>query len=815
MKHAGPTTIAALLAALLVIGGTAVPAFAEEPAPSAPIAADTAIPLEGTLIVYSSPRAFADAEPAVAPTEQVRVLLDSGGSVEVTGPLTNGAVSGSDFVGTVAVPAEDAALFNTALEAARADAGPLDAPVQRRTAVNEDLAAASTQSGIALTVLSADITAPEFSAAQVQKIHYVDIAIAYAWNWPSDFVITDAGVADLVSNLSGYWATQSGGQVNQISSPRGIRRISVPDPCDPFQAWEWAAEAFGDPSGDGYLNAPDQPRHLLVIAPNECANGSDGLLGIGSIGTIHSGGFAWAAYDEVSGPETVAHELGHNFGLGHSNVLVCPGDVVEAPLGAGGCRDEEYSDVYDVMGAAFTFNDQTNEQIPALNITHKARLGAISPTDLATVKRTINLGVTTRSYTLNPISAGSGLRGLRVTDPATNDEYFIEYRSGTGIDAGALYTREINGELVPGVRVLRLRADGSSSVMRAPSVPGIEGLRQFALSAGRTLAIPSGALNITVNSVGATASVTVSVGRGAPTPTVNRVSGPDRYATAVEISKAGFPGTAPVVYLATGENYPDALGAAPAATVGGGPLLLTTSGGLPLSVKAEIQRLKPAKIVVVGGTPAISAAVFTEVKKLAPQTIRLAGSDRFETSRLVIAHAFPNATPSVYVATGLNFPDALSAAAAAGAKKMPVLLVNGTNGDIDAATSSLLRAKKVTNTIVAGSTVTVSAGIEARLRTFGTVKRLGGVDRFDTSQKLNRDAFSTAKQVYLATGMHFPDALAGAALAGAKAAPLYVVQPGCVSGAVLNDLTAFATSSVTLFGGEPALSRSVATLSRC
>lgn len=812
MSHVGPKALAALLSALLIVGGSSMPAFAAEQDPAAPIEVGAPIPLEGTVVVYSSPRLIDGTTPSDPIAEQVRVLTESGGSVEITGPLAEGAVSGSEFVGTVAVPAEATDALNRAIETARSEAGTLTATEETATSLGEEVAAASAASDVALTVLDARITAPAVAAAQTMRAHTVDVAVLSAVNWGSSYSPSDANIADLVSTMSTYWKSQSGGQITSITKPLGVQRLTVPDPCDIFDSWDRSTAAFGDPSGRIYVSGTGA-RHLVVLAPPEC--GQFVGLGLGSVGSLHAGGVSWSAYDAVAGTETVTHEVGHNLGLGHSNVHYCPGQRVESAPGTNGCYDEEYDDAYDVMGASFSYNGQSNAQIPALNVTHKARLGALSSSDLASVTRTVAFGSNSKNYTLNPASATSGLRGLRVTDPATNEVYFVEYRSGTGIDAGALYASGINGQLVPGVRVLRLRGDDSSAVLTAPEVPGIPGVRAFALAAGRTLTLPSGALSVTVNSAAATASVTVSLGTGPTTPKVSRISGPDRYATAVEISKAGFPGTANVVYLATGENYPDALAAAPAATVGGGPLLLTNSGGLPAVVKDEIKRLKPAKIVVVGGTPSISAAVFDEVKKLAPQTIRLAGVDRFETSRMVIAHAFPNPTPAVYVATGLNFPDALSAAAAAGSKGMPVLLVNGSNGSTDAATNKLLSAKKVTSSIVAGSAASVSSGIEAKLRSLGSVKRLGGIDRFATSQMLNRDAFASAPQVYFATGTQFPDALAGAALAGAKSSPLYVVQPGCVPADMLTDLTALGTTSVTLFGGEPSLSPSVAALARC
>jgi len=305
-----------------------------------------------------------------------------------------------------------------------------------------------------------------------------------------------------------------------------------------------------------------------------------------------------------------------------------------------------------------------------------------------------------------------------------------------------------------------------------------------------------------------------------PSGSVDRISGADRYATAVAISEAGHVESAPVVYLATGTNFPDALAAAPAAVKEGGPLLLTLPTSLPPAVKAEIQRLRPETIVVVGGEAAVSAEVLTQLTTLAASVVRVAGADRFETARKVVARAFPVAVPSVYIATALNYPDALSASAAAGATGNPVVLVDGSAPTLDSATKTLLGSLGATSFKIAGGTAAVSTGIEADLTQIGAVARLGGADRLATSELINLDAGTSLKHVYFATGYQFPDALAGAALAGAAKAPLFLVPPSCVPDSILWAMTGayplhVTTSQVTLFGGTSALSPAVAELRSC
>ena len=299
----------------------------------------------------------------------------------------------------------------------------------------------------------------------------------------------------------------------------------------------------------------------------------------------------------------------------------------------------------------------------------------------------------------------------------------------------------------------------------------------------------------------------------AGSPSASRIAGDDRFATAAAISRSANPSSGvPVVYVVTGLDFPDALSAAPAAAVQGGPILLARPGDLPEATKTEIRRLAPKKIVVVGGTVAIGEGVFDALKALQPNIQRIAGAERYETSRLVAAAVFPNATSS-YIATGLDFPDALSASAAAGAKKIPVILLDKAPS-LSAAVSASL--SKMTTVKVAGGLNAVSASQEAGVKALGiATTRFAGEDRYQTGVLINGDAFPTASTVYVATAFAFPDALAGAVVAGAGGNPLYVSIPSCMPSIVRADITGRNVQRMVLLGGPTALSDNVARLAVC
>lgn len=300
-------------------------------------------------------------------------------------------------------------------------------------------------------------------------------------------------------------------------------------------------------------------------------------------------------------------------------------------------------------------------------------------------------------------------------------------------------------------------------------------------------------------------------------PQVARISGTSRFDTAVAISQAGFPSpitSTPVVFVASGTNFPDALSAGPVAAAMGGPLLLTSPTSLPASVKTEIERLNPDKIYVVGAASAVSNAVYAALSPLAPSIERVSGPDRYATSRAVTALGFESAE-TVYVATGTGFADALAAGAAAGTVSAPVILVPGRASTADLETRALISDLGATSIVVAGGPPAVSEGMFASLDTVADAERRSGPSRIDTAVAVNAAAFTSSDFVYLTNAYSFPDALAGGVLATLEPGPMFTVPGTCVPASVRSAITALGAQEVRLLGGPNALSVQVAALRTC
>jgi hypothetical protein len=294
-----------------------------------------------------------------------------------------------------------------------------------------------------------------------------------------------------------------------------------------------------------------------------------------------------------------------------------------------------------------------------------------------------------------------------------------------------------------------------------------------------------------------------------PTPIL--IQGPDRYQTAVEASKK-FASAATVV-VATGELFPDALGGAALAGASGGPLLLTRKAGVPAEVLNEITRLGATKIYVLGSTAAVSAAAFNQLDaKIAGTPVRIGGANRYETASLVAAETIgllgSGYTGGAFLATGMNFPDALAAGPIAAAKGMPIILSNASGGFSVPAAVTKVQILGSTSVVPASAVTALGAKYEGRLF---------GANRYATAKAVAEYGVNSKGMVWngvgLATGENFPDALCAGPLLGANNTVLLLTTTASLSSDPSAALAAhkLAIDEYHLFGGLPALSSAVRT----
>ncbi|MGD7043321.1 cell wall-binding repeat-containing protein [Jeotgalibacillus proteolyticus] len=285
-------------------------------------------------------------------------------------------------------------------------------------------------------------------------------------------------------------------------------------------------------------------------------------------------------------------------------------------------------------------------------------------------------------------------------------------------------------------------------------------------------------------------------------PTIDRISGSDRYETAVEIAKAGwYEGDTSELILATGMDFPDALAASPLAYSYGAPILLTKKDTIPDVVKEAISYFDPEHITIIGGSKAVSYDVQTYLEEtMEIDTDRISGENRYETAAMIAAELPGDET--AYVVNGSNYPDALSIAPYAASMESPILL---TRADVlPEVTESALEG--FNDSWAVGGTLAISNEVMGELP---KAKRVAGKDRYATSVQIVKQLKMDASYVSLATGENFADALTGSVLSAQYGEPVLLTKKNSLPASVKKLFKDRTPYYYTLYGGTLAISKEV------
>ncbi|NTU88869.1 MAG: hypothetical protein HGA54_03035 [Actinobacteria bacterium] len=269
-----------------------------------------------------------------------------------------------------------------------------------------------------------------------------------------------------------------------------------------------------------------------------------------------------------------------------------------------------------------------------------------------------------------------------------------------------------------------------------------------------------------------------------------RICGNDRYVTMRNLALAAYGGTGTKeAIVVRGDAYDDALAATAYAGLKDAALILTESNSLSREAATALLTLGVEKVTIIGGASDVSSVVETTLEEMygAENVTRISGTDIYTTFYNVYAAGKGSWGDTAIIATGKDYPDALSISPYANAAGAPIF-VTKSDDLLDAA--SLAAAKTFDKVIIAGGTGVVSASLEEDLKASGcSVVRLGGDNAYDTSVAIAHwlvgDTLAATFQpsvaftwdgTAFATRFGFADALAGSILQGHSAAPIVLVD---------------------------------------
>lgn len=306
---------------------------------------------------------------------------------------------------------------------------------------------------------------------------------------------------------------------------------------------------------------------------------------------------------------------------------------------------------------------------------------------------------------------------------------------------------------------------------------------------------------------------TSTSGSEQPSSKVTRLWGADALSTMQSISQSSSAaGSSSTVVVATMDGYWDALTASSVAGLNSCPILLTEPNRLSSQTAAEIKRLGAKRVVISGGTAAVSQAVENQIRSIAGKnsTVRMAGLDAIRTALKTYEQGRGSWGKTAVVATSKSYHDALSASPYSYAKKAPVFLTNPATKQLDADALKAIKSGGFTRVLICGGEDAVPKSVASSLSGLNVVRK-GGATAYETSVEIAKWCLTEGMSVDrmgVATATGYWDALAGAAFCG-KAGSVLVLADDSNRVAVdaLVKPNRNSISHVFAFGGPAALSQ--------
>jgi cell wall-associated NlpC family hydrolase/putative cell wall-binding protein len=246
--------------------------------------------------------------------------------------------------------------------------------------------------------------------------------------------------------------------------------------------------------------------------------------------------------------------------------------------------------------------------------------------------------------------------------------------------------------------------------------------------------------------------------------TIN-TSGATHESSAIELSQKYYPSGAATVVVTPSNNSAMSAGAAVLATAYAAPLLVTPSTALGSDVAAEITRLNPSKVFLVGLSSTLVASVTAAVPGLtAAQVTVLTGATSYDTAGAVAAavKAKTGSADRVIIAPGDSYAAGVAATPLAAAQGWPILLTPAA-GPIPAATTNAITSLGATSAIIVGTNVTPSnPGFTVTKRIMGATNTTDDTDgRYDATIQVDEYAVAegwlTWAKVGVTNGASFPE----------------------------------------------------------
>lgn len=289
----------------------------------------------------------------------------------------------------------------------------------------------------------------------------------------------------------------------------------------------------------------------------------------------------------------------------------------------------------------------------------------------------------------------------------------------------------------------------------------------------------------------------------------SRISGSNRFSTAVEVSKINYKKSETVI-LANSEKATDILTTSPLAESLECPVLYTKDNAIPEETISEMERLGVKRVIVIGGKKSVSDSVFKELSSKY-ELNRVAGSDRFDTANKIAKEVVKRSSEKkkAIMVSSESYVDALTISSLATKENIPIVITNSKN--LSEKTEEFLKNNEIKEIVYVGGNNSISNEVQKETEKKGikTVARYAGKDRYETATIISNNVRPDSDFSVYVNGENLSDAITANSLCANLKSPILLVKKDTIPDSVKKTMNGKARFNRIIVGGENSVSRNV------
>lgn len=289
----------------------------------------------------------------------------------------------------------------------------------------------------------------------------------------------------------------------------------------------------------------------------------------------------------------------------------------------------------------------------------------------------------------------------------------------------------------------------------------------------------------------------------------SRISGSNRFSTAVEVSKMNYKKSETVI-LANSEKATDILTTSPLAESLECPVLYTKDNAIPEETISEMERLGVKRVIVIGGKKSVSDSVFKELSSKY-ELNRVAGSDRFDTANKIAKEVVKRSSEKkkAIMVSSESYADALTISSLATKENIPIVITNSKN--LSEKTEEFLKNNEIKEIVYVGGNNSISNEVQKETEKKGikTVARYAGKDRYETATIISNNVRPDSDFSVYVNGENLSDAITANSLCANLKSPILLVKKDTIPDPVKKTMNGKARFNRIIVGGENSVSRNV------